>query len=406
MPERTRLGLALVGLGWMGQAHSRSVARLASLVPDLNFDVDLVVCADTAAAQRDRALTGFGYRTAVADWREALDRPDVDVVYVTGPNMVHEEIATAAAEAGKAVFCEKPVGGTPEQTIRIEAAARRAGVITGVGYNYRWAPLVQYAKQLIVDGRLGTITNYRGRFFSMYGSDPLGLLSWRFKADQAGYGVSSDILSHAVDLATMLIGPITAVSGTMETFITERPLPSATGTHYDRGRPGDPTGEVTNEDYAAAMVTFANGARGTFETSRTIVGPESQMAFDVYGTKGALSWNLEKMNELEVFLIDESGTAPRGYTTVYAGDRYPFHGYFVPGDANSIGYEDLKVIENLQFLTSVAAGRQHDPGFVQAVEYVSFQDAWLRSCRSGRWEDVASLRLEDPNVDDLGVAAS
>lgn len=406
MPERTRLGLALVGLGWMGQAHSRSVARLASLVPDLNFDVDLVVCADTAAAQRDRALTGFGYRTAVADWREALDRPDVNVVYVTGPNMVHEEIATAAAEAGKAVFCEKPVGGTPEQTIRIEAAARRAGVITGVGYNYRWAPLVQYAKQLIVDGRLGTITNYRGRFFSMYGSDPLGLLSWRFKADQAGYGVSSDILSHAVDLATMLIGPITAVSGTMETFITERPLPSATGTHYDRGRPGDPTGEVTNEDYAAAMVTFANGARGTFETSRTIVGPESQMAFDVYGTKGALSWNLEKMNELEVFLIDESGTAPRGYTTVYAGDRYPFHGYFVPGDANSIGYEDLKVIENLQFLTSVAAGRQHDPGFVQAVEYVSFQDAWLRSCRSGRWEDVASLRLEDPNVDDLGVAAS
>ena len=308
--------------------------------------------------------------------------------------MMHEEIAIAAAEAGKAVFCEKPVGGTPNQTVRIEAAARRAGVITGVGYNYRWAPLVQHAKALIESGRLGEITNYRGRFFSMYGADPMGLLSWRFLVDEAGYGVSSDILSHAVDLAHMLLGPITEVSGTRETFIRERPLPKAGGTHYDRGQPGDPTGEVTNEDYAAAMVRFANGARGTFESSRAIIGPESQMAFDVYGTKGALRWNLETMNEMQVFLVDEDGRAPRGYTTVYAGDRYPYHGHFVPGDANAIGYEDLKVIENYEFLTAVATGEQHRPGFSEAVDYVSFQSAWLRSCESGAWETVNSIRQD------------
>ena len=394
MSTRPVLGIGVVGFGWMGQAHSRSAARIASLFPERSFDTALIVCGDNVAERREQAVSGVGFREAVEDWRAVVDHPAVDVVYVTAPNMMHEEIAIAAAEAGKAVFCEKPVGGTPDQTVRIEAAARRAGVITGVGYNYRWAPLVQHAKALIDSGRLGEITNYRGRFFSMYGADPMGLLSWRFLVDEAGYGVSSDILSHAVDLAHMLIGPITEVSGTRETFIRDRPLPKAGGTHYDRGQPGDPTGAVTNEDYAAAMVRFANGARGTFESSRAIIGPESQMAFDVYGTKGALSWNLETMNEMQVFLVDDEGGAPRGYTTVYAGDRYPYHGHFVPGDANAIGYEDLKVIENYEFLSAVASGEQHRPGFSEAIDYVSFQSAWLRSCESGAWEDVTSIRQD------------
>jgi predicted dehydrogenase len=392
---RPTLGIGVVGFGWMGQAHSRSAARISSLFPDRTFDTELVICGDNVPSRQEQAIDGFGFREAAPAWEAVIEHPDVDVVYVTAPNMLHEEVAVAAARAGKAVFCEKPVGGKPDQTVRVEAAARKAGVITGVGYNYRWAPLVLHAKQLIESGRLGEITNYRGRFFSMYGADPMGLLSWRFDLDEAGYGVSSDILSHAVDLASMLVGSITKVAGTMETFIKDRPLPKAGGTHYDRGQPGDPTGPVTNEDYAAAMVVFENGARGTFEASRAIMGPESQMAFDVYGTKGALRWNLETMNQMDVFLVDDAGRAPRGYTTVYAGDRYPFHGHFVPGDANSIGYEDLKVIENYNFLTAVASGEQHEPGFAQAVEYVSFQDAWIRSCDSGTWTDVVSLRAED-----------
>ena len=131
----------------------------------------------------------------------------------------------AAAQASKHVFCEKPVGGTPAQTVRIAAAARQARVITGVGYNYRWSPLVLHLRQLLEADRLGQLTNYRGRFFSMYGSDPMGLLSWRFLEAEGGYGVSSDILSHAVDLATFLVGPIARVVGTKETFIRQRPLP-------------------------------------------------------------------------------------------------------------------------------------------------------------------------------------
>jgi predicted dehydrogenase len=289
------------------------------------------------------------------------------------------------------VFCEKPVGGTPEQTVRAERATRRAGVITGVGYNYRWAPLVQYTKQLIADGELGDITNYRGRFFSMYGSDPLGLLSWRFLKDQAGYGVSSDILSHSIDLAHMLIGPITKVVGTAETFIKERPLPKKGGTHYDRGAPGDPTGTVTNEDYFGAMVVFANGARGTFETSRNIIGPESENAFDVHGTKGAAHWNLERMNEMQLWLSEGK---TRGYRTVFSGDGFPYHAAFVAGTGNGIAYEDIVTIEDHEFLKAVAEDRAFNPGFAEAVDYVSVQAALIKSNESGRWEDVVSLREE------------
>jgi len=223
----------------------------------------------------------------------------------------------------------------------------------------------------------------------MYGADPMGLLSWRFQHEHAGYGVSTDILSHSVDLAMHLIGPIEQVMGLSHTFITERPLPNEGGTHYDRGTPGDPTGPVTNEDYFGAMVEFANGAIGNFETSRSIIGPESQNAFDIYGTKGAANWNLETMNEMGLFLVDDTA---RGYTTVRGGDRYPYHGAFVPGDANAIGFEDLVTIEDYEFLNAVAAGRQHSASFAEAVDYVSVQAALLKSTETGTWEDVVSLR--------------
>ncbi len=388
---RSTIGIGVVGFGWMGQAHSRSYLRIPTLFPDRTFDPRLVMCADNVESRRDDAVASFGFAAATSDWRRLVEHPEVVVVVVAAPNMLHEDVCVAALDAGKHLFCEKPVGGTPEQTVRIAAAARRADVVTGVGYNYRWFPLVLHARQLVADGRLGTITNYRGRFFSMYGSDPLGQLSWRYLQDEAGYGVSSDILSHAIDLAQLLVAPITSVVGTRETFIRQRPLAAPGGSHYARGRAGDAVGDVTNEDYAGALVVFGNGARGTFECSRSMVGPESQMAFEIYGTNGSVAWNLERMNELQVYLAGDDGVRPRGYTTVYGGDRYPFHGHFVPGDANGIGFEDVVTIEDFAFLTSVAAGVQHEPGLDAALDYVSFQDAWLRSCESGTWEQVTRL---------------
>ncbi len=388
---RRRIGIGVIGFGWLGRAHSRSLLRIPTLFPERDFEPELVVCSDAVPARVEEAVGSFGFARGAGDWHRVIDDPAVDVVFIAAPNMLHLELIEAAAGAGKHVFCEKPVGGTPAQTVRAERAVRRAGVISGAGYNYRWAPLVRYAAQLIADGELGQITNYRGRFFSMYGCDPLGLLSWRFKLDEGGHGVTSDLLSHAVDLAHMLIGPISRVVGTTATFIPRRPVAVAGGgTHYGRGAPGDPTEAVTNEDYAGMLCEFANGARGSFEASRTIVGPESQMAFDVHGTKGAAAWNLERLNELALYrLTDDLGS---GYTTVYGGERFPYHGNFVPGSANGIGFEDLVVIEDYEFCRSVAEDRPHDPGFEAALALVSVQAALLESARTGSWEPVVSLR--------------
>jgi predicted dehydrogenase len=387
---RRRVGVGVIGFGWLGQAHSRSLLRIPTLFAQRTFDPELVVCSDVVPQRVEEAMQSFGYARGTTDWRAVIDDPAVEVVFIAAPNMLHLELIEAAAQAGKHIFCEKPVGGTPEQTVRAERAARRAGVITGVGYNYRWAPLVRYAAALVAEGRLGEITNYRGRFFSIYGSDPLGPLSWRFLVDEGGYGASSDLLSHAVDLAHMLLGPITRVVGTTATFIAERPLAGVGQGHYGRGAPDDPRGAVTNEDYAGMLCEFAGGARGTFEASRTMVGPESQMAFDAYGTKGALGWNLERLNELQVYLAEDE--LHTGYRTVFGGDRFPYHGHFVPGSANAIGFEDLVVIEDYEFCRAIAEGREFRPSFDDALQWVSVQAALLKSAQSGGWEPVVSLR--------------
>ena len=373
----------------MGQAHSRSMLRIPSLFPDRSFDPVLVVCADTEEERRERAVRDFGFQRAVADWHDAINSDDVDVVWVTAPNMLHVPMIEAACAAGKAVFSEKPIGGTPAQTVAAFKAATAAGVRTGVGYNYLWAPLVIHARNLIASGALGEITHYRGRFVSMYGSDEMGLLTWRFIQDQAGYGVTSDILSHSVSMAQYLIGDITSVVGMRNTTIPQRPLPTGAASHYGRGRPEDPKGAVENEDFASMLCTFENGATGTFEVSRTMVGPESQNAFEVYGTKGAIGWNLEQMNELQYYKLTDDPSS--GYTTILGGDRFPFHGVFSPGQANPIGFEDIVAIEDYSFLESLATEVPFSPSFREAVDVVSVQQALIESWDSKTWETVTDL---------------
>lgn len=385
-----RIGVAVLGLGWMGQAHSRSVVRIPSLFPDRSCDPRLIVCADTEADRRERAVRDFGFARATEDWREAVTDPEVDAVWVTAPNMLHVPMIQAAAAAGKAIFSEKPIGGTPAQTVEAYVAASAAGVLTGVGYNYLWSPLVIHARELISSGALGEITHYRGRFLSMYGSDEMGLLTWRFKLDEGGYGVSSDILSHSVSLAQFLVGGIQEVVGMQHTVITQRPIPQGAASHYGRGRPEDPTGPVENEDFASMLCRFDCGATGTFETSRTTIGPESQNAFEVYGTKGALAWNFERLNELQYYR-HEPTIKETGWTTIFGGDRFPFHGAFVPGQANAIGFEDIVATEDFVFLEALATGGTFSPGFAEAVKVVSVQQALITSWTSRAWEPVVDL---------------
>jgi predicted dehydrogenase len=301
---------------------------------------------------------------------------------------MHLEIAVAAAQAGKHIFCEKPVGRSPEETQQIEAAARRAGVLSFVGFNYRWAPLVQYAKQLIDEGRLGKLTHYRGRFFSMYGSDPYSMRSWRFDSQLAGLGTLGDLMPHVIDMAHMLAGPMRRVVSSRNTYIKERPVPTpGQGTHFSRGAPGDPTEPVTNEDYVGALVEFRNGVYGTLEACRVIYGPKCEMAFEINGTEGAIRWNVERMNELELYLPGEEGIH-NGYTRILGGPEYGDHSHFNPGDGIGIGYEDTKTIEAYNFLASIVEGKQRAPGFAEALKLANVQSALQQSWSNGAWEAV------------------
>jgi predicted dehydrogenase len=386
------VGIGVVGMGWMGEAHSRAYRLVADRFADRGISARLVACADVDAGRAEAARARFGFERSTTDWRGVVDDPAVEAISITAPNASHLAVIRAALEAGKHVNCEKPVGRTPEETLEAAQLARAAGQITFVGYNYRWAPVVQHAASLIAAGALGELTHYRGRFLNGYASDPDGVLSWRFLAEQ-GYGALSDLLSHAIDMAHLLAGPIDEVVGSRETFIRTRPLPRPGGTHYDTASPDDPRGEVTNEDYVGALVRFRSGARGTIEACRVITGSQCDLAFEVHGTKGALAWSFERMNELRYFRRAAGSPTETGWTIELSGPAHPFHHAFNPGWGVGLGFDDLKVIEAAQFLRAVVSGAQGSPGFEDAAAVARVQQAIAASWESRGWEAVRPVDL-------------
>ena len=385
------IGIGVIGMGWMGTVHSRSYRLVNDRFHDCGVRARLVICADDVAHRAEEARESLGFAESTTDWRSVVDHPDVQVVNIAAPNFLHKEMVEAVTAAGKHVFCEKPVGRSPLETAAIERMAREAHVMSFVGFNYRWAPMVQHCRNLIEAGKFGRLTHYRARFFTMYGSNPYGMLTWRFRKEQAGLGVLGDIMSHVVDMAHMLVGPIRRLVSNRHIFVQERPLPvPGQGTLFSVGKAGDPTGAVENEDYVGTLVEFENGALGSFETCRAIFGPKCEMSFEVNGSAGAAKWNFERMNELELYLPDADGLH-EGYTTLLSRPDYPYHGRFNPGDGIGLGYEDLKVLEAHNFLMSIAEGVQRAPSFADALRLAEVQAAMTRSWESGAWEDVRPI---------------
>ncbi|MDE0010840.1 MAG: Gfo/Idh/MocA family oxidoreductase [Candidatus Poribacteria bacterium] len=385
--EKHTIGIGIIGMGWMGMTHARAYRQIADRFHDSPLQPKLVICADDVVERTDEAETRFEFERTTTDYRQVIEDKDVQVVNIAAPNNMHLEIVEAAAAAKKHVFCEKPVGRSPAETKAIYAAAQRAGIFTGVGYNYRWAPVVQYAHQLISDGKLGTLTHYRGRFFAGYAAHPRAVLSWRFQKEIAGLGTLGDLISHVVDMAHFIVGDIDSVVSQQETFIPQRPVAAAgTGTHFTLGSDGK-IEAVTNEDYVGALVRFENGVRGTLEACRVINGPKCEMAFEVNGTEGALRWNFEQMNELDVYLPNENGSTD-GYTRILSGPSHPLHADFNPGPAVGLGYDDLKTIEAYQFLQAIHAGKQANPGFREAAAVADVQTAIQISWEEDRWISV------------------
>ncbi|BDG05398.1 Gfo/Idh/MocA family protein [Anaeromyxobacter oryzae] len=382
------IGVGIIGMGWMGEVHARAYRAVPDRFADGGLQPRLVVCADAVEARARAARERFGYARFTTDWREVMADPEVAVVDVTAPNGMHLELVRAAARAGKHVNCEKPVGRDPAETRAARAAAREAGILTFVGYNYRWAPVVQYARRLVAEGRLGRLTHYHGRFLNGYAGDPNGFLSWRFEREH-GLGTLGDLMSHVIDMAHLMAGPIASVTSDQEIFIRRRPIPRpGSGTHYDRGTAEDPAGDVTNEDYVSALVRFEGGAHGLLEACRIVNGAKCDMSFELHGTKGAVKWTMERMNELQLQWRRDDDPAQDGYTTLLSGPAHPYHGHFNPAWGLGLGYDDLKVIEAWEFLRSVAAGKQGEPGFAEADAVARVQQAILRSWESRRWETV------------------
>jgi predicted dehydrogenase len=395
------IGVAVVGLGWMGQVHSRGYRRLFDHYPDCPLKPRLVMAADTVKDRARQTAELLGFEGWTTDWREAVDHPEVEAVSIAAPNYLHREIAVAAAEAGKHIWLEKPCGRVPAETYDIGRAVEEAGVKSMIGLMYRHVPAVEYAKGLIAAGELGEITHYRGYFLADYAADPNGALTWRYKLDGAGLGVLGDIMPHTVDMAQNLIGPIQDVSAFKETFIRERPeVPEGMGTGHFVVEGGE-MGAVENEDYVAALVRFDNGARGTLENSRTCIGPHVRNSFEVNGTEGALSWDFQRLNELELYRFDCTGD--RGYRTVFAERGMGDFGRFQPGAGISMGYDDLKVTEAHKFLTSIAEDRQEEPGLREIVSAMRVVEAMDRSCDSGGWEAVSSAEASAATTGERGA---
>ena len=387
-------GVGLISVGWMGKLHSRAYQALPIVYPELKIRPRLVHAADTAADRADYAREVLGYAKAGTDYREVLADPEVDVVSICAPNLLHREIGVAAARAGKPFWIEKPVGRDASDTAEVAAEAQAAGVITSIGYNYRHVPAVERVRELIAAGELGRITNVRAVFFNSYAAEPNGALSWRFRRDLAGSGALGDLLSHVVDLMQYVVAPIDQVSSLLSTVHARRPiLPMGSATHFAVIEDGE-MGEVENDDYAAALVRFAAGPRtagavGTMEASRVIVGPQCGLGFEIYGTDGSVIWNFEQMNELRLCL---GRSGPRhGYTTVLGNSGFGDYGHFQPGPGHSMSYDDLKVIEAKKFLVAVGGGEQRNSTIEDAQADAEVISAMAASARDGGWHAVVPV---------------
>jgi predicted dehydrogenase len=312
--------------------------------------------------------------------------PQVHAVSITAPNYLHREIGVAAAEAGKHLWMEKPVGLSTDDARSVAQAVARAGVQCTVGFNYRNAPAVAAARDLLDRGAVGTPTHARFRLLSDYAAHPQGALSWRFERERGGNGVIGDLASHGVDLTRYLLGEVDAVVADTAVFIPQRPRPTGTGSHFARAE-GGTLGPVENEDYVGCLLRLASGARVTLEASRVSVGEQCNYGFEVHGSKGMLAWDFRRMGELAVSTGD--GYQNQGVTTVYVAPGDGDLDAFQPGSGIAMGYDDLKVIEAARFVRSIDVGKPLGATIEDAVRAAQVLDATARSAESGVWEVVA-----------------
>jgi len=369
----TKLNVAMIGYQFMGRAHSNAWRQVRAFFDTPIDPVMKVVCGrspEGAAQAADR----LGWEESSTSWHDVLARDDIDVIDICTPGDSHAEIAIAAAEAGKVVFCEKPLANTVPEAENMLAAVRRAGVIHMLCHNYRRAPAVSLAKRMIEAGEIGEIRHFRGVYLQDWIVDPESPRVWRLEKARAGSGALGDIASHSLDLARYLVGEISEVSGLLETFVKERPLEDGSG-----------RGAVDVDDAALAMARFESGAIGTIEGSRFCPGRKNYNRFEINGSLGSLVWDLERMNELQVY--SEAG-ADSGFRTILATDEaHPYvEAWWPPGHV--LGYEHTFTHTVYDLLRAIDSGEIPQPNFEDGVRNQRALDAIERSSTTRQWEKV------------------
>lgn len=376
------LNIGIIGYGFMGRTHTNGYKRVGDFFPELEYRPVLKAACARNKEKIQEFADQWGYESIETDWRKLIARDDIDAVDICVPNNLHKEIAVAAAKAGKMVLCEKPLSLNVAEGEEMCQAIEQAGVPNTVWYNYRRAPAVTLAKQIVDSGRLGRIFHYRANFLQDWTiSDDLpqgGNALWRLDVKAAGSGVTGDLLAHCIDTAIWLNGSITDVSAMTETFIKER-------VHTETGKK-EPVGI---DDACAFLCHFENGSLGLFESTRYARGHKALYTFEINGENMSLRWDLHDLHRLEMFDYNDE-SAFRGWRSIHVTDHSGEHPYmknwWVPG--LQIGYEHTFVHQVADFLKCLEDGSPCHPTFRDSLETQRVCDAVLDSAKNRAWKLV------------------
>lgn len=377
-----KLNIAIIGYKFMGKAHSNAW-RQASRFFDLPMEPVLKVACGRNEKQANDFAKKWGWEEVETDWRKVVARPDIDVIDISLPQHLHYEVAIAAAENGKHIFCEKPMCFTLAQAREMVAVAESNNIVHYLNHNYRRTPAIMLAKQLIDQNKIGRIFHWRCAYQQDWIVDPAFPLTWHLQKETAHAGPHWDLNSHSVDLARFLIGEISSVSCLTSNFIKSRPLPGEGAATFSAGAGGNQEmGEVTVEDAALMMVKFENGALGSFEASRFASGRKNHLHFEIYGDKGSLCFDLERMNELQFYSREDNAEAQGFRTIIVTEATHPYISHWWP-PGHIIGYEHQFVHAVADFVSAIHTDSPISPNFRDGMKCISVLEAGLRAAASG-----------------------
>jgi predicted dehydrogenase len=364
------IGVGLIGTGYMGKCHALAWSAVRAVFGDGPVVRRVALCEVEEGLARKRA-DEFGFETATADWRALMQDPAVDVVSVTAPTGLHAPMAVAALEAGKHVWCEKPMASVLADAERMAAAARASGKVAILGYNYIQNPAIRYIGSLIGTGAIGRVTQFRVEMDEDFMADPDAPFTWRSEAS-SGLGAPDDFAVHPMSLISTLIGRPKEVFGELVKPFSDR-------------RDGAGRREVETYDIATALLRMDEGASGTIQVSRAAWGRKGRIQLQIFGSRGAIFFDQERFNEVGVYLA-EGQTADQGIKTILMGPSHPPYDRFIPASGHQLGFNDLKIVEAHELLNRIAGKPSLTIDFDRGLAIEGAIHAIGRSYREGCWQ--------------------